>query len=239
MASCLCIPTTIWRRRRQVAYASPHYSELIDFSTSKFCGSFVLWNHLIMISISLVRRTHFSFVPYFWKVITSITLFLKQNNLEGLFIGFWIIPTLLYDKVLLEKYSRPYLDAALLQTRRMYSHTGNDAANAKSSLQREEYRRWLVDCHKASYLPTCLSGGKDNLLTSEPAVVTSEGMSGMTETVGCEDNHEEITEGTRKLLKRQQNQKGGILHRQRFNIWQNCIFPPRMRRDRRTRLLLL
>mmetsp|Transcript_11058 Transcript_11058/g.28047 ORF Transcript_11058/g.28047 Transcript_11058/m.28047 type:complete len:1293 (+) Transcript_11058:181-4059(+) len=152
------------------------------------------------------------------QIITSITLFLKQNSWEGLFIGFWIIPTLAYHNVLLEKYARPYLDAALLQTRRMYSHAGNDGANAKSSLRREEYRRWLVDCHKASYLPTCLSGGKDNLLTSEPAVVTSEGMSSMTETVGCKDNHEEIIESTQKLLKRQQSQKGGILHRQRFNI---------------------
>ena len=41
-----------------------------------------------------------------------------------------------------------------------------------------EFRRWLVDCHKASYVPTCLSGGHKNLVTTEPAttVVTAEEM---------------------------------------------------------------
>ena len=35
---------------------------------------------------------------------------------------------------------------------------------------REKYRNWLVDCHKASYVPICLSGGED-FLTVQPAVV--------------------------------------------------------------------
>ena len=41
-----------------------------------------------------------------------------------------------------------------------------------------EFRRWLVDCHKASYVPSCLSGGHKNLVTTELAttVATAEEM---------------------------------------------------------------
>jgi len=179
----------------------------------RFDGGGIMWPrlHTIIITSLLLGQ-----------VVTSISLFLKQNNFQGFFIGFWIIPTLLFNTVLLERYRRPYEDAALLQTRRMYSNAENSAANAKSSLLREEYRRWLVDCHKASYLPTCLSGGKENLLTSEPAVVTSEGMVDSMPPSGGKDgrdnSREKERESARKLLKRQQCQKGGILRRQKFNL---------------------
>lgn len=150
----------------------------------------------------------------------------------GLFIGLCIVPTLIYNSIILEKYLRPYQEAALLQSRRMYSHVGDSSAHTNTSLEQEEYRRWLVDCHKASYLPTALSGGTENLLTAEPAVVTSDGMASIVETEDIRDDglngmEEESWDGKKKkdrniiprtLLKRQKAQKGGILHRQRFNI---------------------
>ena len=67
----------------------------------------------------------------------------------------------------MERFGRAYRDAALLQT----SHLdGWD--DCSSQVSREEYRRWLVDCHMASYVPTCLLGSRDGPgLTIEPAYV--------------------------------------------------------------------
>jgi len=144
-------------------------------------------------------------------VCTAITFLLKGNLVEGLIIGFCIIPTLLYNSIILEKFLRPFRDAALLQTGRMYHVTDN----TNSWVEREEFRRWLVDCHKASYLPTCLSGGRKNILTAEPALVISEDPTNE----DSEGDNEMITKkNMRDLLHRQKAQKGGILHRQRFNI---------------------
>jgi hypothetical protein len=133
---------------------------------------------------------------------------------EGGLIIVWIIPTLLYNDIVQEKFLRPYRDAALLQTSRMYNRLEDPTT---SWLEREEYRHWLVDCHKASYLPTCLSGGTKNHFTTEPAVVLLDKMSSAIETVD-EQSSEKNRESFRRLLKRQDCQKGGILRRQRFNI---------------------
>jgi hypothetical protein len=37
--------------------------------------------------------------------------------------------------------------------------------------KREEFRQFLVDAHKAAYIPVCIAGGATNILTAEPAVV--------------------------------------------------------------------
>lgn len=159
------------------------------------------------------------------QIITSVTLFLKGNNLEGFFIGFLVIPTLLYNSIILEKFLRPYQEAALLQTRRVSSdgYSSNNLQSSDSWIQQEEYRRWLVDCHKASYLPTCLSGGKENLLTAEPAIVISEAQNEdlqKEDEPGTDSNDSQRQTSERSaLLKRQKAQKGGILRRQRFNLY--------------------
>ena len=136
---------------------------------------------------------------------------LKGNYLEGMIIGSMIILTLLYNSIILEKFLRPYQDAALLQTRRLHY---NCSSASYSWMEREEMRRWLVDCHKASYVPTCLSGGSKNLLTAEPAITTA-----TDEDIDIED-HADIAnvQNVRNLLVRQKAQKGGILRRQRYNI---------------------
>ena len=45
---------------------------------------------------------------------------------------------------------------------------GWNTEDETSMVERERYRKWLVDCHKASYVPICVNG-EDNFLTSEPA----------------------------------------------------------------------
>jgi len=80
--------------------------------------------------------------------------------------------------------------------------------------EREEFRRWLVDCHKASYLPTCLSGGTSNdLLTAQPAVVIP-----ISATNNNEVDSSKPDPSMRDLLQRQKAQKGGIMRRHRYGI---------------------
>jgi hypothetical protein len=67
------------------------------------------------------------------------------------------------------KYKRSFDDAALLQTSLL---DGWDTTQPTSMEQREEFRRWLVDAHKAAFVPVCLFGMDTvGCLTAEPAVV--------------------------------------------------------------------
>mmetsp|Transcript_24447 Transcript_24447/g.67563 ORF Transcript_24447/g.67563 Transcript_24447/m.67563 type:complete len:1179 (+) Transcript_24447:381-3917(+) len=138
------------------------------------------------------------------QLVTGASIILKGNIIEGVIIVCCIIPTLLYNSVTLDKYFRQFSDTSLLQTDKI------DDANKESydSMQeREEFRRFLVDCHKASYVPTCLAGGKDSLITAEPAQVIP---------VDGEGNYS--FSSRRELFERQVGQKGGSLRRHRFNL---------------------
>eukprot|EP00536_Pseudo-nitzschia_multiseries_P007467 jgi/Psemu1/195687/e_gw1.176.6.1 len=184
------------------------------------------------------------------QFITAVVFIVKLNFVAGFGVGFCIVPTLLYNTVIQERYLRPYKDAALLQTSRLNvddnilgeedndDNYNNDNNNGRATWrEREEYRCWLVDCHKASYLPTCLSGGKGERLTAEPAVVLSDHHHNNDDEHSssrpCGDDDDESSKdgvnvnanandhhplSIRELLQRQQSQKGGILHRHRYNL---------------------
>jgi len=176
---------------------SPMIRWLLVFAyRPKFDGGGNKWPKLHHIIISSML---------FGQLITSMTLLLKQNLYEGLFIGFMIVPTFLYNSIILDKFQRPYQDAALLQIGRMHNSSCQN-----SWMEREETRRWLVDCHKASYVPSCLSGGGKNLVTAEPATTIT--------TIEDSDGNDEYSTSYRSLLQRQETQRGGILRRQQYNI---------------------
>ena len=101
------------------------------------------------------------------QILLGSVLFLKQSFLFGLATSLMPIPTYLFSTWTKEKFKRSYEDAALWQTSNL------DALATHGTFQeREKYRRWLVDCHKASYVPICVSGGED-FLTIQPAEVVS------------------------------------------------------------------
>lgn len=77
-----------------------------------------------------------------------------------------IFPTFVFGQIAKERFLRCYNDAGLVQTSQL---DGWDECKPMSYAEREEFRRWLVDCHKASYIPICLAGTDSNL-TAEPAV---------------------------------------------------------------------
>ena len=104
----------------------------------------------------------------------------------------------MFSQKVKKKFLRAYNDAGLLQVSRL---DGWDSLQHTSREKREEFRSWLVDCHKASYVPICLAGS-DSVLSVEPAVVMASHLDNPTE----EENHH--------LLKKQKAQRGGIFRRQ-------------------------
>jgi hypothetical protein len=143
-----------------------------------------------------------------------ITFLLKGNLIEGLIIGACTIPTLLFNTLILDNFLRPFRDASLRHTGRINRANQAKEEDKDSWQEREEFRRWLVDCHKASYLPTCLSGGTKNLLTAEPTMVVpilKQSDESGPASIDTDTN-------MRNLFERQTGQKGGIMRRQRFGI---------------------
>jgi hypothetical protein len=78
------------------------------------------------------------------------------------------VTTWLFRSYLIKRFRRAYDDAGLLQTSLL---DGWDNAAPTSVESREEFRQFLVDAHKAAYIPVCIAGGATNILTAEPAVV--------------------------------------------------------------------
>jgi hypothetical protein len=148
-------------------------------------------------------------------LLVAASFFLKGNYYEGAVMIFCIIPTLLYNNIIKERFLRPYQDASLRDTSRMYNIHQEEQKGLDEWQKREEFRRWLVDCHKASYLPTCLSGGTKNLLTAEPAMIVAKPIPNDSPTNLPEMDGDKNLRG---LFRRQSAQKGGIMRRQRFGI---------------------
>ena len=92
---------------------------------------------------------------------------LKEAFGPAFLAGISVVPTYLFGEIAKDRFMRSYQDAGLLQTSQL---DGWDTSKPTSVEKREEFRKWLVDCHKASYVPICLSGS-DNFLTAEPSVV--------------------------------------------------------------------
>lgn len=79
-----------------------------------------------------------------------------------------IIPTIAYRLILRRRYMKAFNDVALLQTSLLDGWDTNEETNVT---KREEFRQFLVDCHKAAYVPVCIASGEGTMITSEPAVV--------------------------------------------------------------------
>jgi hypothetical protein len=124
-------------------------------------------------------------------------MLLQLAYFSAICVGVAIIPTYVFSQMTKNRFLRAYQDAALLQTSRL---DGWDTSKPTSKAMREEYRRWLVDCHKASYIPICMAGS-DNFLTVEPAAVLP--------------THRDTdrSAGNRFLLSRQSPQRGAVFRR--------------------------
>ena len=103
----------------------------------------------------------------FVQILLALSLLLKNAFLLAIISLISIIFTWSFKSVCKDTFEQSYYDAALLQTSEL---DGWKVGEEMSSLERERYRKWIVDCHKASYVPVCVNA-EDDYLTSEPAVV--------------------------------------------------------------------
>lgn len=100
------------------------------------------------------------------QVLLLAMMLLKNAHGPALLAGLAVVPTLTFNNFAKKRFLRPYSDAGLLQTSQL---DGWDYVKLSSYESREEFRKWLVDCHKASFIPICLAG-KDKYFSYEPAV---------------------------------------------------------------------
>ena len=101
------------------------------------------------------------------KFLLALSFFLKKAYLLCGISLISIIPTWTFKGICKDTFEQSYNDAALLQTSEL---DGWKVGEEMPYMERERYRRWVVDCHKASYVPVCVNA-EDDYLTSEPAVV--------------------------------------------------------------------
>ena len=101
-------------------------------------------------------------------VLLTTMMALKKALGPAILAALPLIPTLLFRDVCRHRFLKAYNDAGLLQTSVL---DGWDHSTPSSMERREEFRQFLVDAHKAAYIPICIAGGATSVLTAEPAVV--------------------------------------------------------------------
>ena len=140
-----CVP--LWRRNCAFIYRP------------KFDSGGELWPFLSdMLITSLIMG----------QFMLTLQMVLKEQFGPALVAACPSVPTFLFRNYLNKRFRRAYDDAGLLQTSLL---DGWDNTIPTSMESREEFRLWLVDAHKAAYIPVCIAGGETNCLTAEPAVV--------------------------------------------------------------------
>jgi hypothetical protein len=102
------------------------------------------------------------------QFLLTMQMVLANAYGPALFAALPALPTYMYRSFLIHCFRKAYDDAGLLQTSLL---DGWDNAIPTSVEKREEFRQFLVDAHKAAYIPVCIAGGATNILTAEPAVV--------------------------------------------------------------------
>lgn len=103
------------------------------------------------------------------QILLTTVMTLRQAGGPAIMALVSIIPVLLHRRALRLKYLITYKDAALLQTSQLDNWDASLGGTSEEG--REQYRKFLVDAHKAAYVPICIAGGIAEALTAEPAVV--------------------------------------------------------------------
>lgn len=102
------------------------------------------------------------------QILLTLQMVLRDAYGPALISAFPAIPTYLYRNYMIKRFKPAFEDAGLLQTSLL---DGWDNTVPTSVDKREEFRKFLINAHKAAYIPVCIAGGATNILTAEPAVV--------------------------------------------------------------------
>lgn len=108
------------------------------------------------------------------QVLLGTILFLKQALGAAIFAGLPLGPIFMFHRRMKNRFLQAYMDAALLQTSMLDGWDFGPESQHMSWEKREDFRKFVVDAHKASYVPVCIAatqGGSKNKMTAEPAVV--------------------------------------------------------------------
>ncbi|CAB9496980.1 CSC1-like protein [Seminavis robusta] len=85
-----------------------------------------------------------------------------------------LFPVFMFRRQIHDRFLDAYMDAALLQTSMLDGWDVGPDSEHLSLRGREDFRQFLVDAHKASYVPVCIAAVNANVdigITAEPAVV--------------------------------------------------------------------
>ena len=103
------------------------------------------------------------------QVLLIMQMALKKAIGPAIVAAIPIVPIFIVRSGMRKRFLAAFEDAALMQTSLL---DGWDVQEKTTEEQREDFRRFLVDAHKAAYIPICLAGtDTDQYLTAEPAVV--------------------------------------------------------------------
>ena len=83
------------------------------------------------------------------QILLTVTMALRNAAGPAMFSFFALIPVYFYRKKVIRKYYRAYMDAGLVQ---LATLDGWDNTTSTSREMREEYRKFLVDSHRAAYV---------------------------------------------------------------------------------------
>lgn len=104
------------------------------------------------------------------EILLTTQMILKQAAGPAIMAALPFLYTILQYNDMKKRFHRPFYDAALLQTSLL---DGWDTQKVTSMKRREDFRKFLVDSHKAAFVPVCLAGtdNQENSFTAYPAVV--------------------------------------------------------------------
>ena len=144
------------------------------------------------------------------QVLLCIQMVLKAAVGPAVLAGLPMIVTIVFYQAMNKRYRRAFDDAALLQTSLL---DGWDTRQPQTFEEREDFRRFLVDAHKAAYVPICIAvstlvkpllrayesgnssctstqqgNDKETTLTSEPALTIATAPGG----VGASDSMDSL-----------------------------------------------
>jgi len=109
------------------------------------------------------------------QILMTMMLTFRQAIGPAIFAFLPFVPTYLFRQSTLASFRKAYEDASLFHTAEL---DGLEPHERTSRDIRESFRRFLVDAHKAAYIPVCLARSSQQesdkgsiVLTSEPACV--------------------------------------------------------------------
>jgi hypothetical protein len=102
-------------------------------------------------------------------ILLTTMMALKKAFVPAIFASLPFIPMIFFRMNIHRRFLKPFLDTSLYTSS---SLDGWDIDIPTCVERREEFRRFLVDAHKAAYVPVCLASSAE-VLTAEPAIVIS------------------------------------------------------------------